>query len=132
MPDNNLSFILQRIAEKDKSAVNECLDKYGGMVWALAKKYTNSESDAEVAAEQIFTDIWNCADCFDAAKNAEKDFVLYIVLRNLFGHLLQPEKEIPQDMQIKKAHQKLSSEAMKGLQTYLYLRKSMIFRSRQL
>jgi len=124
--------ILQRIAEKDKTCVNECLDKYGGMVWALSKKFTDSDTEAEVAASQIFADIWNCADCFDPAKNAEKDFILYIVLRNLFGHLLSPEDENLQQKQLQPESQNLSSEAMKGLKTYLYLKKFMRLRSPKL
>lgn len=128
----NLPTVLQRIAKKDKSAVDECLNKYGALIWALSKKFTGSEIEAEAATEQIFADIWNCADCFDLAKSAEKDFILFVILRNLFEPLLTVNKDIRQTKHSEKAPQKLSLETIKGLQAYLSLRKFMDFQKRQL
>lgn len=52
------STILQRIAEKDKTAVKECIGAYGNFIGALARKLTASRAEAEVATEEIFIDIW--------------------------------------------------------------------------
>ena len=76
--------ILQRIAEADKSAVEECLDKHGNLVWALAKKFTDSIEEAETATQEIFLDIWKCAKRFDSSKHEETDFIILIVCRWLF------------------------------------------------
>ena len=44
--------------DKDKNAVEDCLNRYGGLVWKLSKKYTESVADAESKAMKIFEDIW--------------------------------------------------------------------------
>ncbi len=51
------STILQRIAERDKTAVKDCIDTYGNFIWALARKLTRSREEAARATEEIFTDI---------------------------------------------------------------------------
>ncbi len=50
--------VLQRIAERDKAAVEDCVDTYGNFIWALARKLTRSREEAEAATEEIFIDIW--------------------------------------------------------------------------
>ncbi len=85
-PETGLS-ILQRIAKKDKMAVEECFDKYGGLVWSIAKKFTNSREDAEDAVQDIFIDIWKYAGRFDAAKSAELSFIVLIARRRLIDRL---------------------------------------------
>ena len=44
--------ILPRIAAGDETAVQECIDAYGNLVWALSKKYTTTASDAEDAVQE--------------------------------------------------------------------------------
>ncbi len=85
-PETGLS-ILQRIAKKDKMAVEECFDKYGGLVWSIAKKFTNSREDAEDAVQDIFIDIWKYAGRFDAAKSAESSFIVLLARRRLIDRL---------------------------------------------
>ena len=67
--------ILQRVADADKAAVESCIDAYGGLVWALAKKYTDSLEDAETATQEIFLDIWTHAGRCDASKTEERTFM---------------------------------------------------------
>ena len=50
--------ILQRITNKDQTAVVDCVDAYGNFIWALARKFTASSVKTEAAAQKIFTDIW--------------------------------------------------------------------------
>ncbi len=85
-PETGLS-ILQRIAKKDKMAVEECFDKYGGLVWSITKKFTNSREDAEDAVQDIFIDIWKYAGRFDAAKSAESSFIVLLARRRLIDRL---------------------------------------------
>ena len=75
--------VLQRIAEADKTAVKECLDEHGNLVWALAKKFTDSIEDAETATQEIFLDIWKYADRFDRAGLSEENFIFLIAYQRL-------------------------------------------------
>lgn len=79
-PSQSLT-ILQRLARADQSAVQDCLETYGAVVWALAKKYTCSSEEAEIITEQIFLDIWHYAAHFDPDKCSEYKFVVFLVLR---------------------------------------------------
>ena len=51
--ETETSTILRRIAEKDKTAVKDCIDTYGNFIWALAIKLTASREEAEAATEEI-------------------------------------------------------------------------------
>ncbi len=64
--DGESITIFQRIAKSDKTAAEKCLKKHGKLVWALAKQFTNSNEDAETAAQEIFLDLWKYAERFDS------------------------------------------------------------------
>jgi RNA polymerase sigma-70 factor (ECF subfamily) len=75
--------ILQRIAEKDKTAVKDCIDAYGKFVWALARKLTASSKEAEKATEEIFTDIWQYCVGERHTQSSEEKLIAIIALRRL-------------------------------------------------
>ncbi len=77
------SEILKRIADCDKTAIGECLEVYGNLVWALTKKYTADEAEAEIAVQEVFSDIWKYAARFDAARTDEAAFISHITYRKL-------------------------------------------------
>jgi RNA polymerase sigma-70 factor (ECF subfamily) len=53
--------VLQRIAQGDKQAVKDCIDRYANLVWFIARKYHFNKEDAEDAVQEIFIDIWKNA-----------------------------------------------------------------------
>lgn len=77
------STILQRIAAKDKTAVNDCIEAYGNFIWALAKKFTASTGEAEAATEEIFIDIWRYRERGRNIETIEKKLIAMIALRRL-------------------------------------------------
>ena len=79
--------ILQRIANKDKTAVVDCVDTYGNFIWALARKFTASREEAEAATQEIFTDIWRYAERADQPQSAENLQIALIARRRLIKHL---------------------------------------------
>lgn len=72
---------LERIAAGDRSAVKECVDAHGKMVWSLAKQSSISTAAAEIFAREVFKDIWRYADRFDRAEQSEADFIRLIARR---------------------------------------------------
>lgn len=85
--------ILQRIAEGDQSAVQDCLKQYGNLVWYLVRKFTSNAEDAEDAAQEIFIDIWRNAARFDAAKAPEAAFITMIARRRLIDQLRKRKRQ---------------------------------------
>jgi RNA polymerase sigma factor (sigma-70 family) len=75
--------ILQRVADGDQTAVRHCLEQYGGMVWALARRMSGCPADAEDAAQEIFIDLWRNAKRFDPSLASEPTFVAMIARRRL-------------------------------------------------
>jgi len=79
--------VLHRIARGDQHAVRECIDEFGGLVWAIARRMTRSRADAEDAVQEIFVDVWRSAARFDAAQGTEKVFVTTIARRRLIDRI---------------------------------------------
>ena len=65
--------VLQRVANKDKTAVRDCIDAYENFIWALARKFTASTAEAEAATLEIFQDIWRHSERADKTQTVEKN-----------------------------------------------------------
>ena len=77
------STILQRIAERDNTAVKDCIDTYGNFIWALARKLTASREEAEAVTQEIFIDIWRYCERARNTQSTEKKLIAMIALRRL-------------------------------------------------
>ena len=86
--------ILQRIADGDRNAVEDCLKKYGGLVWSIARKMLRNSDDAEDAVQEIFVDIWKNAARFDESKASETTFVAMIARRRLIDKIRHSTRRI--------------------------------------
>ncbi len=86
-------IILKRIASGDKTAVQECLDTYGGLVWSLARRMSPNGDDAEDAVQEIFIDVWKNAARFDEAQASETTFVAMIARRRLIDRLRKTNRQ---------------------------------------
>jgi RNA polymerase sigma factor (sigma-70 family) len=79
--------ILMRIAAGDEMAVGDCISQYGNLIWALAKKFTPKQEDAEDAVQEIFMEIWQNAARYDSSKASESTFISIIARRRLIDRL---------------------------------------------
>lgn len=81
--------ILERIDRGDSTAVQECIDTYGDLIWSLARRYLRADADAEDAVQDIFIDLWNSAGRFDRNVATEVAFVATIARRRLIDRVRQ-------------------------------------------
>jgi len=90
--------ILERVAQGDPSAPAECIDRFSGLVWSLARRLCASASDAEDAVQEIFIDVWKSAGRFDPSIASETTFVAMIARRRLIdrGRRRMRRPEVPQ------------------------------------
>jgi RNA polymerase sigma-70 factor (ECF subfamily) len=79
--------ILERVARGDQRAVRQCIDEFGGLVWAIGRRMTRSRADAEDAVQEIFVDVWRSAARYDASQGTEKVFVTTIARRRLIDRI---------------------------------------------
>jgi len=75
--------LLSRVASNDPHAVQECIDRFGGLVWSLARRLLGSQAEAEDAVQEIFTEIWRNAWKYDESVASETAFVAMIARRRL-------------------------------------------------
>lgn len=78
-PDN----LLPRIAVGDQQAVQDCIDRYGGLVWSLARRLCPDRTEAEDAVQEVFVSLWKSAARFDPELGSEATFVATIARRRL-------------------------------------------------
>lgn len=76
-------LLLPRVANGDPAAVRDCIARYGGLVWSLARRLSPSLTDAEDAVQEIFVDLWRSAARFDAAIASEVAFIAVVARRRL-------------------------------------------------
>ena len=108
--------ILQRIASGDKTAVQDCLNAYGGLVWSLARRMSPNTDDAEDAVQEIFIDIWKNAERFDESQSSETTFVAMIARRRLIDRLRYANRRISTD-----SIEDMISEPTNGAEADLYI-----------
>lgn len=75
--------LLPKVALGDADAMQACLTRYSGMVWALARRLSTSEAEAEDAVQEVFLDLWRSAQRFDPTRGTELGFVAVIARRRL-------------------------------------------------
>lgn len=75
--------ILHQVASGDPRAMGECMERFGGLVWSLARRVTASASEADDAVQEIFIDLWKSAGRFDPSIASETTFVAMIARRRL-------------------------------------------------
>lgn len=77
------SIILARVAQGDPGAVRECIDRYGGLIWSLARRLLHTQAEAEDAVQEIFVEIWKNAGKYDPMVASETAFVAMLARRRL-------------------------------------------------
>lgn len=112
--------LLPMVASGNRASMQECIDRYGGLVWSLARKFTQSDADAEDATQDIFLDVWKSAARFDPSVASETTFGAMVARRRLIDRhrreTRQPKHEVMFENSVAKreaesSHAELSEQA---------------------
>ncbi|MGF1528035.1 MAG: RNA polymerase sigma factor, partial [Candidatus Competibacterales bacterium] len=79
--------LLPRVSTGDPEAVAQCIERYGGLVWSLARRWFPVYADAEDAVQEAFIEIWQNAHRYDPAQGSEQLFVVLLTRRRLIDRL---------------------------------------------
>jgi RNA polymerase sigma-70 factor (ECF subfamily) len=82
-PSPQKDSLLLRIARGDGDAVNACLERYGPLVWSVAKKAWDDVATIEDVVQEVFIDVWKSAERFDPEKASEATFIATIARRRV-------------------------------------------------
>lgn len=74
---------LQRIAAGEADAIDDCLARYGDLVWSIARRLSKTSADAEDATQEIFLEIWKNAAKYNPDLSSEATFITMIARRRL-------------------------------------------------
>lgn len=85
--------LLVRVSAGDQEAVQACLDRFGNLVWSLARKFTTNQADAEDAVQEVFIDLWSSAARYDSSRATETTFVAMIARRRLIDRLRKTKRQ---------------------------------------
>ena len=83
---SNAQPVLPRIAAGDHAAVEECMQRYGGLIWSLARRRCADVQLAEDAVQNIFLHLWKVAGTFDENIANETTFIAMVARRRLVDY----------------------------------------------
>lgn len=81
--------LLDRVAAGGEHSAEALLDRYGGLVWSLARRFCADRAEAEDAVQEIMVEVWKSVrqGRYDASKGSETTFVATIARRRLIDRL---------------------------------------------
>lgn len=84
-----LEPVLDRVAAGGHGAAEEMVDRFGGLVWTLARRFCADHAEAEDAVQEIMADVWNSVrqGRYDQTRGSETTFVATIARRRLIDRL---------------------------------------------
>lgn len=89
------SAVLQRIAAGDPGALEAGIDRFGGLVWSIARKFLRSGEDAEEAVQDVFAQLWKHAERFDPDRASATTFVTMIARRRMIDRSRRAGRRAP-------------------------------------
>lgn len=76
-------LLLPRVAAGDAEAVQQCLDRFGSLVWSLVRGSVTDPGLAEDVVQEVFIDLWRSAARYDETRSSESTFVATIARRRV-------------------------------------------------
>jgi RNA polymerase sigma factor (sigma-70 family) len=77
--------LLERVGRGDKAAVPLLIDKFGALVWSIARRQVGVEA-AEDVVQEIWIQVWKYAERYDPERAAEATYITTIARRRLIDH----------------------------------------------
>lgn len=75
--------------------MEECVTRYGGLVWSLARRFSPTTADAEDAVQEIFIEVWRHAQRYDETIASEPTFIAMIARRRLIDRQRRRDRQPP-------------------------------------
>jgi len=69
---------MHRVASGDQQAVAELYDRFGALVYKVARQFLSSQADAEDAVQEVFVRLWQTADRYDPRRAKLVTWVMLI------------------------------------------------------
>jgi len=80
-------LLMHRVADGDEGAVAELYDRFGSLVYKVARQLLPSRAEAEDAVQEVFIRLWQTADRYDPRRAKLVTWVMLIARRHLIDRL---------------------------------------------
>ena len=87
------AHLAERLLERDESALREAIDRYGGVVYGLARRVVAEPGLAEEVAQDAFLALWRRPGAYDPERGSLQSFLLG-VSRNKAIDLVRREESL--------------------------------------
>ncbi|MET0986592.1 MAG: sigma-70 family RNA polymerase sigma factor [Steroidobacteraceae bacterium] len=115
--------VLERVAAGERPAFDECVRRYGDLVWSIARKMSRSAADAEDAVQEIFFKLWRSADRFDPTRGSEPVFIATVARRALIDRIRSARRR-PQEVSIDEVQELPQSTSTSGAEVCVEARRA--------
>ena len=79
--------LMHRVASGDDRAVAELYDRFGSLVFKVARQFLSSQAEAEDAVQEVFVRLWQTADRYDPRRAKLVTWVMLIARRHLIDRI---------------------------------------------
>lgn len=86
--------LLPSVASGNQDAIRSCIDRYGALVWSIARKFFGATADAEDAVQDAFMDLWRSAGRYDPRVSSETVFVAMIARRRFIDRRRKGQRRL--------------------------------------
>ncbi len=83
----------EKIAGGDRAAFDLLVERYGRLVWALARRHCPDRNESEDAVQEILLDLWRSASRYEPGRARESTFVAMIARRRLIDRRRRAARE---------------------------------------
>lgn len=90
--------LLPLVAGGDRQAIRACIERYGGLVWSLARRARLAEDEVEDVVQDIFVALWSNAGRFDPRIASEATFVAMIARRRIIDQRRRKQRRPETEM----------------------------------
>ena len=80
-------LLMHRVADGDEGAVAELYDRFGSLVFKVARQLLPSRAEAEDAVQEVFIRLWQTAERYDPRRAKLVTWVMLIARRHLIDRL---------------------------------------------
>jgi RNA polymerase sigma-70 factor (ECF subfamily) len=80
-------MLMHRVAAGDERAVEELYDRFGSLVFKVARQFLTSQAEAEDAVQEVFVRLWQTADRYDPRRAKLVTWVMLIARRHLIDRI---------------------------------------------
>jgi RNA polymerase sigma-70 factor (ECF subfamily) len=80
-------MLMHRVAAGEEDAIAELYDRFGSLVYKVARQFLPSQGEAEDAVQEVFVRLWQTADRYDPRRAKLVTWVMLISRRHLIDRI---------------------------------------------